>query len=137
MLNRLAALQPQADKVAISLSVLCALHCLALPLAVALLPSLVAIGLQDEIFHIWIVLVVIPVSVYALTLGCRKHRNTGVLLGGLSGLLLLCVTALFGHDLAGESGERALTLAGALIIAASHARNFQLCRERNTCDCSD
>ena len=137
MFNRIQALQPQADKVAIGLSLVCVIHCLALPLALVLAPSLVGLGLQDETFHLWIVLVVLPVSIYALTLGCRKHKNMGVLLVGLSGLLLLFLTALFGHDLAGETGERLLTLAGAGIIAASHARNFQLCRERSSCECPD
>ena len=37
-----------ADKAAIGLSLLCALHCLALPLFLSLFPALVAIGFQDE-----------------------------------------------------------------------------------------
>jgi len=137
MRNYIHTRQPWADKAAISLSVLCAIHCLALPLVVALLPAVAASGFEDERFHVWLVLVVIPVSVVALTLGCRRHRQLGVLPLGLFGLLLLCVTPLLGHDILGESGEKALTLAGAGLIAASHVNNFLLCRAAGTCECHD
>jgi len=89
MRNHVNALQPLADKAAIGLSLLCAVHCLALPLAVALLPALVSLGFQDEKFHTWMVFIVIPLSIFALTLGCRKHRNPWVLATGATGLLAL------------------------------------------------
>ena len=125
MRNYTNTLQPLADRAAIGLSMLCALHCLALPVMVALLPSLVALGLEDESFHIWLAVVVIPLSAFALTLGCAKHRRMGVLYTGLVGLVVLCVTPLLGHDYLGEYGERVLTLTGSLLIAVSHVRNFR------------
>ena len=130
-------LQSIADKASIGLSVLCALHCLALPLVVVLLPSLVALGLEDESFHLWLVIVVIPVSAYALVMGCSKHRRMGVLYIGLLGMGILCLAPFVGHEFLGEFGEKLLTLAGAVIIAATHVRNFRLCRQSTSCNCAE
>ena len=137
MRNYSDVLQPFADKASIGLSFLCLLHCLALPLLVVLLPSLVVLGLDDERFHIWLVVVVIPLSAFALTLGCTRHRRLTVLLTGAMGLLLLCMAPLLGHDFLGESGERLTTLIGSVLIAASHVKNSLLCRQETKCECSE
>ena len=137
MRDQINTLQPAADKAAIGLSLLCAVHCLVLPLVIALLPTLAAYGLADEAFHTWVVLAVIPLSAFALTMGCKKHRQKSVLYTGLMGLFLLCLTPLLGHELLGETGEKALTLAGAALIAASHIKNFRLCRNETACVCAE
>ena len=127
-------LQAIADKTAISLSFICTLHCLAVPFAAALLPTLAAIHFEDEAFHIWMIVAVIPTSVFALTMGCKKHKDYKVLLLGITGLSLLMIAALLGHDLLGESGETAMTVVGASIIAAGHLLNHRLC-QHSRCEC--
>ncbi|MGB1139980.1 MAG: MerC domain-containing protein [Halioglobus sp.] len=130
-----STLQPLADRAAIGLSLLCVVHCLALPVLLVMLPSLAGLGLDDDRFHTWLVVVVIPLSAFALTLGCARHRNMNILYTGVAGLVVLCLAPLLGHDMLGEMGERALTLAGAGLIALSHVRNFRLCRNGAACDC--
>ena len=130
-------LQAAADKAAIGLSLLCALHCLALPLLLALLPSLASLGLADEAFHTWIIFAVIPTSAVALTLGCKRHGQMAVLLLGMAGLTLLCLPLVLGHESVGEAGEKILTLSGAGLIALGHIRNFQLCQREKSCECPD
>ena len=88
-------LQTIADKTAISLSFLCTLHCLAVPFAMALLPTLAAINLGDEVFHFWMIIAVIPTSLLALSMGCKKHNDYRVLLLGIAGLSLLIIAAFF------------------------------------------
>ncbi len=121
------------DKTAISLSLLCTIHCLALPLLAVLLPSIAALPLNDEIFHVWMIIAILPISAYALTMGCKNHKHYPVLMLGGIGLLTLCLVALFGHDLLGESLEKAFTVIGAAIIAASHIWNYRLCQYHKTC----
>ena len=133
----LTTMQPLADKAAIGLSLLCAVHCLAMPLVVALLPSLAAMGLADEAFHTWMVFAVIPLSVFALTMGCRKHGSRTVLYIGGAGLFFLCLTPLLGHERLGEIGEKALTMIGTALIATAHIRNFQLCQKSTSCECPE
>jgi drug/metabolite transporter (DMT)-like permease len=127
-------LQAIADKAAISLSFICTLHCLATPFAVALLPTLAAVNLEDEAFHLWMAMAVIPTSLFALTMGCKKHRDYRVVLLGISGLSLLIFATFFAHDLFGESIEINITILGAIIIAAGHLLNSRLCQQ-NCCEC--
>lgn len=135
--QRIDAAQGLADSAAIGLSLVCSLHCLALPVAASLLPSVAALGLEDESYHLWMILGVIPFSAVALTLGCRIHRNYQVISMGVIGVFILCLAGLIGHEILGEVAERTLTLLGAVLIAISHLKNFKLCRKRRTCECVD
>ena len=78
--------------------------------------------------------VVIPLSVIAITLGCRQHKSWVVAQTSLAGLAILIFAAIYGHDVLGHDGERVATIIGASIIALGHIRNYQLCR-RAKCAC--
>lgn len=125
-----------ADRAAIGLSGLCAVHCLLMPVAITLVPAVGGLGLGDEAFHLWMVVVVIPISIYALLSGCRQHKRFSVPALGFTGLAVLVAALIFGHDL-GEVAERALTLAGALLIAWSHLMNYRFCQTQTSCECTD
>ncbi|MDC9724724.1 MAG: MerC domain-containing protein [Gammaproteobacteria bacterium] len=129
-------LQTITDKLSISLSLLCAIHCLALPVILTLLPSLAALQLDNEAFHYWMVLAVIPTSIYALTMGCKRHKHFRLLLIGGAGLALLVLAVVLGEEAIGESGEKILTLLGATLVAIGHFWNFRLCRQQD-CACPD
>ena len=57
-------LQVSADKTAVVLSIACALHCLVLPLALVLMPSIATLSLADESFHQMLLLFVVPAVSY-------------------------------------------------------------------------
>lgn len=99
--------QKISDKLSISLSMLCAIHCLAVPLILALQLGIVALHLDHQAFHSWTLLAVIPTSIYALTIGCKQHKR-----------------------------YRFLVMGGASLVAAGHIWNFFLCR-RLDCACPD
>ncbi|SET25046.1 MerC domain-containing protein [Thalassotalea agarivorans] len=128
-------LSTSLDKWAISFSMLCVLHCLAVPLLLILVPSMSVLPLENEAFHIGMVIAVIPTSLFALTLGCKKHKRKDLLAYGLVGLSLLVIALAFGESHLGELGEKTLTVIGALIIAAAHLRNFSLCQKADACKC--
>lgn len=130
------SLQIISDKTAISLSLLCTLHCLVLPLAAVLLPSVAALPLGDETFHLWMLVAVLPVSAYALTMGCKKHQRYRLLSIGSMGLVILGIAAFLGHEILGETSEKTLTLLGASIIALVHVWNYRLCQHQDNCECS-
>ena len=117
------------DRLAIGASIVCALHCAVLPILLAVFPALVALPIGDHEFHQMMIWVVIPSSMIAVSLGCWRHKDLLVLAGGATGLMVIVTTALFGHDILGETGEKVATLAGALILATAHWRNFSLCRK--------
>ena len=112
----------------------CAVHCLALPLLLVAVPTLAGSLLLDESFHLWMLMAVLPTSLIALTLGCRKHRNPSALTIAVPGLLLLAFAAFFGHDLLGEIGEKIVSLLAAAMIAFSHLKNYRLCQQLNCRD---
>jgi hypothetical protein len=119
------------DTAAIGISALCVAHCLLLPIGLSLLPSLAIMGiLSDELFHSLLVVLILPTSLVALSLGCRLHRSWFVFLLGSTGISILVLTALFAHDLFGEQFEKLATIFGAVLIAASHVQNFSLCQKK-------
>ena len=66
--------QSVMDRMAIGLSVMCTVHCFATPVILALLPSFAVMQIDSEQFHLWILTAVMPTSLLALSLGCKKHK---------------------------------------------------------------
>ena len=118
-------IQKFTDCTSISLAGICVVHCFLLPVGLILFPVVGSTFLFEEIFHELILFLVIPASVIAISLGCRKHKDFSVVMLGVLGLCFL----LAGAFAATGYQESALTLIGALIMASGHLRNFRLCRE--------
>ena len=126
------ALQASFDKLAIGFSALCLVHCLLLPVALIFLPTITFLtAVSNEVFHLALVALVLPVSLVALTLGCKQHRDWLVIGLGASGLTVLVLTAIFAHDYLGHELETVFTVIGALLVAACHVQNFRLCRRQD------
>lgn len=125
------------DKVAIGLSIACTIHCLAFPLIVVLLPAFAALPLNDEAFHIWMIVAVVPASAYALTMGCRQHKCYHLLAYGVVGLSCLIMAIVLDHSFLGEAGEKILTTVGAMIVAYGHYKNYRLCQQPKNCTCPE
>ena len=130
------AVQAVTDKLAIGLSLACATHCLMLPVLLVLVPSMVALQLDNEAFHFWMVAAVIPSSVYALSVGCKQHKRYQLLLLGATGLTLLVLALVLGEAQIGELGEKVLTVVGAGFVALGHWFNYRLCHALDHSDCS-
>jgi len=121
------------DRLSIGFSVVCAFHCAFFPLMLAVFPSIAVLPVDDQVFHEMLVWLVLPASLMAVFLGCSRHKDRLVLLGIGFGLTIFVLTAMFGHELLGEKGERITIFIAALILAWSHWRNFSLCH-RDSCN---
>lgn len=127
-------LQIIGDKTAIALSFLCTVHCLILPLALIITPSIAAFSFNDEVFHQYMLAAVFVNSLFALSSGYQKHKQVIVYFWGISGLSMLLIAFILGHDLLGEAGEKVFTLLGALTVAYGHIKNYRLsCQQACTC----
>ncbi len=126
--------QTTADKFAIGLSLMCTVHCFATPVILALLPSFAVLQINGEQFHLWVLAAVLPTSLLALSLGCKKHKRTRYMACGVVGLAFLILAVLLGQ----EEAEKALTLIGSAFIALAHWFNYQQCFKKNNekCRCS-
>ncbi|MCY3729717.1 MAG: MerC domain-containing protein [Rhodospirillaceae bacterium] len=111
------------DRVAIALSAICIVHCLAVTLLVALLP-LAAFALGGH-FHALMLWLVVPTSVIAFYLGHREHRRAAIGVAGGVGVALLTVTAVWGHGQWSGWAESGLSLVGSVVLVSAHWVNFQ------------
>ncbi|MCH9640040.1 MAG: MerC domain-containing protein [Betaproteobacteria bacterium] len=125
------------DKTAIGLSCLCTIHCLSFPLLVVLLPGLAALQLNDEAFHTWMVIAVVPTSTFALTISCRQHKRYHLLILGLLGVTCLILAVALSEMFLSEVWEKMLTSIGAGLIAYGHYRNYRLCQHQGDCACPE
>jgi len=116
------------DNAAVALSGLCLLHCLALPMVIAVLPFLGQFG--EGHFHVQMLIAVLPVSIIAFAFGFRRHHSGSVVAWGGVGVLVLIVGGTIAHGSYGIVADRLLTICGALILAAAHYFNNRFSRHR-------
>ena len=77
------------DRVAIALSTICIVHCLAMPVLIAVLPvAALAIG-GDGHFHSLMLWFVVPTSVLGFGLGLRVHRRIDIVAMGAAAIAAL------------------------------------------------
>ena len=126
--------QSVMDRMAIGLSLMCTVHCFATPVILGLLPSFAVLQIDSEQFHLWILAAVLPTSLLALSLGCKKHKRLRYMACGVIGLAFMIFAILLGNEIA----EKALTLIGSAFIAVAHWFNYQQCLKHNDekCPCS-
>lgn len=122
--NRSSTTSSTLDQVSLGLSGLCLVHCLFFPVIVAALPFFDQLSAGH--FHVQMLAVVVPVSVIALSLGYRRHRNIAVLPFGALGMLLLIVGGTIVHDSYGLTADRVFTITGAVALAVTHYFNTRL-----------
>ncbi|MBX3023040.1 MAG: MerC domain-containing protein [Bdellovibrionales bacterium] len=113
------------DRLGISTSILCILHCLLTPVLVVFLPFA-----GEELAHGWfhwiIVCVVVPVAIWALWNGYRLHRLKRVLWLGSVGLIFVCLALYVGYyDL---NYEIILMISGGLLLSMAHFSNLRQCQ---------
>jgi hypothetical protein len=120
------------DRVAIVLSGICIVHCLAVPLLVALLP-IAAVGLGDDVhFHGLMLGLVVPTSLVGFYIGYRIHQRGGLVGLGLGGIAVLTAAALWGHSQWVEGLEVLVSVVGSLSLAVAHWLNFRGVREAHS-----
>lgn len=119
------------DSLAIALSGLCLVHCLALPVLIALFPLLSVNLVDHETFHQIILIAVVPTTAIALASGYRRHQRLLVAVLGISGVAALAFAAFALHAAHAHGMETWVTVAGGLILASAHVLNFRHCRHRS------
>ena len=108
------------DGSAVGLSGLCLVHCLALPVAAALLPALGAWA-QAEWVHVVFVAFAAPIAGLALVRpACGRAPPAGMLVLGGLGVLGLAVGA-FGP----QAFETPVTVAGSVCLVTAHLWNWR------------
>lgn len=128
--------QQNSDKVAMSLSFACVIHCFFVPSFLILTSGFLSFSIDNEVIHKFIVSIAVPVSLFAFFSGYKNHQKVSFLPLGLIGLTLLILSAVLGESILGESGEKMLTLIASICVLYAHYMNHKLCQELD-CSCHE
>lgn len=123
-----------ADRAGIFLSVLCCIHCMAIPLLMIFAPS-IGQYFEEEWIHILGFIAVVPLGLYAFISKLKVHSDKRPLYIGLVGITFLVLGHLAHEYLAHETGEMievVASIVGGLSLVGAHLLNIKLCR-CNTC----
>jgi hypothetical protein len=110
------------DRFGISVSVICAVHCLFVPVMAALLPLTSLSPLLHDWVHPVFILLIAPTVYYAVR---RSHFDRKIILVLSSGLLLITFGWLIGHYWLGFWVETTTTLAGSILLISGHWKNYK------------
>jgi hypothetical protein len=111
------------DRIAILLSGICLVHCLAIPILLIILPALGSLLFDSHSsFHWFLIVIGFPVSIVALLIGWRRHGEIAPVIAGVVGLMLMLVG--ISHWF-GDVGEIAATVLGALVLMFAHIANMR------------
>ena len=113
------------DKIGISVSGLCLLHCLATPIVLILFPATSFSWLENEIIHQVFAIMVILAAVMAIT----PHRNTGrnkdIIVMALMGVFFILSAMFLLHD-HGALYEILITAIGSMLLITAHYKNLKI-----------
>lgn len=113
------------DRVGASASLLCALHCALLPVALAFLPGAVAGWWAGRDFELGFVTFALALAAATLLISYRRHRITAPLWFLLPGASLLCLgTFSAWHEQ--EPLHTVLVSVGGTLVAVGHLVNLRL-----------
>lgn len=110
-----------ADRAAVGGSVACMIHCIGLPVTVGLLPTLAPVLNAPEAFHVWMLVLTIPITALTLFRSWTLHTQSAPMYLAFSGFALLAV----GLCMSTKTAEALTTVLGGLLIAAAHISNWQ------------
>ncbi len=111
------------DRLAIGLSGLCLLHCMA---GFVLLSLFALTGdWLDHRVHVVGLVLAMPLAAVALWRGWRRHGQLAIGVLGLAGLLVMTASLAVAH---GDLAEMLVSMAGVSLLALAHWRNLQALR---------
>ena len=123
------------DRIGISASLLCAVHCALLPLALVLLPLAGAHILLDGSIELVMIVVSATVGVASLGSSYRVHRRLNPILMMAAGATIL-IANFAGHDSHSaliETLHPYIAAVGGIMIAFAHRINMRLCADCERC----
>jgi hypothetical protein len=121
-------LRTASDFIGIGLSLLCLVHCLALPVLIAFAPAILHNLPGDDVTHRSLAVAIALVGFLAFRSGYRVHRRRRVLVAFVAGLVLVSIAALLGDEVLTGYGEAAITVCGGILLVTAHLVNHSFCR---------
>ena len=125
--------QELVDNTGACLSFACAIHCMAMPLLVTILPLIGLSFLATERAELYLIIGAIALAIGSLAWGVRHHRSWRAFL-----ILLVALTFIATARTAVEGiFEVVFYSIGAILLASAHLVNRHLCKTCLTCEAED
>jgi phosphoglycerol transferase MdoB-like AlkP superfamily enzyme len=126
----LATVRSMFDKVGITVTSLCAIHCIMLPVILPVLPLLGLSAVHNHAFERMVLLVTMVLGFITLFIGFhRYHRKLypfySLFLGGF---------IYWQKDVWGPELEHIVLVVGATLVVLAHIMNMRLCNNCNSCE---
>lgn len=146
------------DHLAIGMAAVCAVHCLLTPILIMAIPIIATSFFVHQDFHLWMIFLVLPTTVFSVFMGCRNHKDRVVLALSAIGLSVLLFALIQERVCYASEGDVAvfsadcetcardlsaepiplqagvwLNAIGGVFLASAHIRNFRLCRTSSCC----
>ena len=113
-------MQTLFDRIAITLSSICVIHCIAFPIIASLIPIFTTTlhhghAMHEFWFHQFILIFILPFSIIAIVAGYHRHKQILPVVIASIGLTILVFTALFAgqfiaNHILPHEGEKVLTI---------------------------
>nr|WP_245217523.1 MerC domain-containing protein [Rheinheimera maricola] len=128
--NVLAIVRNVFDKVGITVTSLCAIHCILLPVILPVLPLLgLSVG-HNHAFERIMLLTTMVLGFIALFIGFhRYHRKLYPFYSLFLGVFIYWQKDVWGHEY-----EHAVLIVGASLVVLAHVMNMRLCNSCNSCE---
>ena len=125
-----------SDKIAITLSTACALHCLMVPSFLIVTSGFFTLSIHNELIHYLLLSLAIPISLFGLNSGLKKHNKPSLFYVGIFGLATLVSAIFIGEIIFDNFGEEILSVLGSVMVVYAHYRNYRTCKEID-CRCHE
>jgi len=110
------------DRLGIGVSGICAIHCLAFPVLISVLPLLSIAPILHQWAHPVFIVLLVPIVYFAAK---RSHYDLKITTLLLSGLVLVVTGWLAGHYWLGIVFETVVTVLGSAVLIAGHWLNYR------------
>jgi len=112
------------DFIGASASILCAIHCIALPVALSLFPIAWAGFLENELFEFGMIALSFLIASISLAKGYKEHGNSRPILWVVLGFL--SILGSHSHEVEHNWPQMTLIALGGFAIAFAHYQNWRL-----------
>lgn len=114
------------DRFGAFLGFACAVHCIAVPVLLGVLPAFGLSFLADHAFDLTIVVIAGACALWAARTGWRTHGDRRIIAGFGAAVLLLTLGLVLGED---DLAGRIPSILGGIVLAVTHIFNLRASRK--------
>ena len=120
------------DFAGVTISAICILHCIAVPLVLVVFPAIgTAFVPSEDQTHAFLLAFILGVAGFAFFTGYRVHGQKKPVIWMAIGVIIVTYASFFAHDQLGHKWEPVVAILGSLALIRAHILNHKckVCEE--------